>query len=160
MLHVIMFDVIVPRTTGSAGWPSLRGRTSWAARESSVTITLLFRLWDGATTKWVLCVFSLEREYLHAFFCFPPSMLPFHALVCSPLSILRQVCVLPVPWLSWIPVYHGVWPPLWGVQTLQGVWLPFPDPSDPVHPPYPAVTDFSSPFSLQKLSCPFLPNAK
>lgn len=94
---------------------------------------------------------------------FPPQC--FHFMLCLFTAIysslcIRQVCVLPVPWLSWIPVYHGVWPPLWGVQTLQGVWLPFPDPSDPVHPPYPAVTDFSLPLSLQKLSCPFLTDAK
>lgn len=81
--NIIMFNMILPRTTGSAEWPSMRERTSWAARESSVTITLLFRLWDGATTKWVLSVFSPEREYLLGFFYFFfPSMLPFNFSFC------------------------------------------------------------------------------
>ncbi len=64
-----MINITPSRTTGSAEWLSMTGRTIWAARESSVTTTPLFRLWDGATMKWALCVFSPEREYLFGFFC-------------------------------------------------------------------------------------------
>lgn len=42
-------------------------------------------------------------------FCNISSVLP------SLSAVSQQICVLPVSWLSWLPVYHGVWSSLWGV---------------------------------------------
>lgn len=82
----------------------------------------------------ILAPFFSHQTFTKGIFCNLSSQLP------SLCAIAQQICVLPVSWLSRIPVYHGVWSSLWGVQALQGVWLPLPDPSDPVHPPYSAVT--------------------
>lgn len=59
--------------------------------------------------------------------------------MCPPLS--PQLGVLSVPWLPWIPVYHGVRSPRWRVQTLEGVGLPCPDFPSAVHPSNPAVSE-------------------
>lgn len=50
-----------------------------------------------------------HQTFTRRIFCNSSSQLP---LLCV---IAQQICVLPVSWLSRIPVYHGVWSSLWGV---------------------------------------------
>lgn len=50
-----------------------------------------------------------HQTFTTKIFCNSSLQLPFLCVTT------QQICVLPVSWLSWIPVYYGVWSSLWGV---------------------------------------------
>merc|ERR1712168_487541 len=88
-----------------------------------------------------------------------------------------SLCVLPVPWLPWLPVHHGVGLPRRRVQVLPRVRIPLPDSPDPVHqedsalrrrrllrtsssppPPLPSLPLTPTPYSPSILSLLLFPN--